>query len=132
MNADGSGDARFVAEMSQPFFQIQQCDDPDGAVRVTLIGEVDTVVADQLTARIEQLKRPDRRVRLDLSQPGFMDCSGVGALISILTDARRSGWELEVDRRVSPSVARIIALAGVASVLWPAQHTADRVPPLTN
>jgi anti-anti-sigma factor len=127
-NADGSGNERVVADMSQPFFQIQQRDDPDGALRVTLIGEIDTVAADQLTARLKQLTHPDRPVRLDLSQPGFMDCSGVGAIINILTDARRAGWELDVDRRVSPSVAWIIALAGVASVLWPVQDAADACP----
>jgi anti-anti-sigma factor len=120
MDADVSGDRRSVTEMGQPCFEIRQRDDPDGALRVTLIGEIDTVVADQLTARLEQLEQPDRRVRLDLSQPGFMDCSGVGAIINAVTHARRAGWELDVDRRLSPSVARIIALAGVASVLWPA------------
>jgi anti-anti-sigma factor len=125
MNADASGSRRSASEMGEPFFEIQQRDDPDGALRVTLIGEIDTVVADQLTTRLEQLKRPDRRVRLDLSQPGFMDCSGVGAIINALTHARRAGWELDVDRRLSPSVARIIALAGVASVLWPSEAAAD-------
>lgn len=110
--------------MCLPCFEIRQRDDPDGTLRVTLMGEIDIAVTDLLTARLGQLKRSERRVRLDLSQPRFIDCSGVGAIMAALTDARRAGWQLDVDRRVSPSVARIIGLAGIAADLWPAEAVA--------
>jgi anti-anti-sigma factor len=106
-----------TAAMCEPFFEIQQRDDPDGSLRLTLIGEIDMAVTDQLTARLGELQRSARRVRLDLSQPRFIDCSGLGVIITALTEARRAGCELDIDRRVSPSVARIFALAGVGSIL---------------
>jgi anti-anti-sigma factor len=114
-----------TAEMCKPLFEIQQRYDPDGALRVILVGEIDIAVVDRLTTRLEQLNRSARRVRLDLSQPRFIDCRGIGAIIDAVTEARRAGYELEVARRVSPSVARIIALTGVAANLWPAEAAAD-------
>jgi anti-anti-sigma factor len=118
-----------TAERCGSFFAIREADDPDGALRVTLLGEIDMAVTDQLTTRLGQLTQSARRVRLDLSQPEFIDCSGLGAIITALTQARRAGCALSVDRRVSPTVARIIILAGVASDLWPAAAVAaDRVP----
>jgi anti-anti-sigma factor len=110
----------------RPFFEIRQHTDADGALRLTLIGEIDLAVADQLAAQLGQLTGPGRRVRLDLSQPQFIDCRGVGAIMTALMDARRGGWDLDVDRCVSPPVARIIALAGIAPDLWPAEGGAGR------
>jgi anti-anti-sigma factor len=122
MNATSRAtDSPAKTTLGRPFFEIRQHIDPDGAVRLALIGEIDSAVAHQLTARLGQLKGSEPRVRLDLSQPEFIDCRGVGAIISALRDARRAGWKLDVGRRVSPAVARIIALAGIASDLWPAE-----------
>jgi hypothetical protein len=67
MNVGVSGNGRFAPEKCEPLEEIQQRDDPDGALRVTLIGDIDIAVADQLTARLRQLQRSERRVRLDLS-----------------------------------------------------------------
>jgi anti-anti-sigma factor len=132
MNATSRAtDSPATTTLGRPFFDIRQHTDPDGTVRLTLIGEIDIAVAHQLTAQLGQLKDSEPRVRLDLSQPQFIDCRGVGAIISALRDARRAGWKLDVDRRVSPAVARIIALAGIASDLWPAEAGAGHAPLLT-
>src|ERR1700745_803762 len=106
--------------MSQPFFEIRQHTDADGALRLTLIGEVDLAVADQLAAQLGQLTGPARGERQGVAEPEFIDCSGVGAIMSALVEARRGGWELDVDRCVSPKVARGIALAGHAPAHGPA------------
>jgi anti-anti-sigma factor len=106
-------------------FEIRQRDDPDGALRVTLIGEIDVAVADELKTHLRRLQGSPWPVRLDLSQPRFIDCGGIGAILDALEDARRAGGQLDVDRRVSQSVARIVALLGIASDLWPdARQTA--------
>src|ERR1700752_5241830 len=101
--------------MCHPVFEIRQRRDADGALRVTLIGELDLAVKDCLMDQLDQLRHAKRRVRLDLSQLDFIDCSGVGGILAALADARRSRWDLQVDPLVSPSVGRITALEELAS-----------------
>ncbi len=103
----------------RPLFEINERDDVDGALRLTLIGELDLSVRDRLRAQLDELRRGRRRVRLDLSELEFVDCSGIGAILNALADARRNRWELEVDRLVSPIAARVISLGRLASELWP-------------
>jgi anti-sigma B factor antagonist len=108
-------------------FTMQQQIDTDGAVRLTLLGNLDLAVAQTLTDRLGELCKAGRHVRLDLSQLAFIDSSGVGALLLALTDARWNAWPLEVDRHVSPSVERAARIVGIARVLWPrdpaSEHT---------
>ncbi len=112
-------------EVSLSMLELSERQDADGAVRLTLIGELDLSVTDRLRGRLDQLGRSQRRVRLDLSQLDFIDCSGVRAILNALTDARGKQRALEVDRRVSPNVSRVISLVHIASDLWPADALAD-------
>jgi anti-anti-sigma factor len=91
----------------------------DGTVCLILLGDLDLGVAGKLSNRLSELKATGRRVRLDLSQLGFIDSSGIGALLPALTDARWNGWSLEVDRRVSPSVEKAARILRIAEVFWP-------------
>jgi stage II sporulation protein AA (anti-sigma F factor antagonist) len=91
----------------------------DGTLGVTLLGDLDLTVAEKLSARLEELKAAGAPVRLDLSQLGFIDSSGIQALLVALTDARWTGWQLDVAPEVSPSVARAAQIVGIAQVLWP-------------
>ena len=84
-----------------------------------MIGELDIAVADGVEERLRQLSAAGRRTRLDLSQLDFIDSSGVRAIVLGLKEARRSGHELEVDRRISPTVARMIEIMGIGPQLWP-------------
>ena len=93
--------------------------DADAATRVTLVGELDIAVADGVEERLRQLSAAGRRTRLDLSQLDFIDSSGVRAIVLGLKEARRAGHELEVDRRISPTVARMIEIMGIGPQLWP-------------
>jgi anti-sigma B factor antagonist len=96
--------------------------DPDGAQRLTLLGEVDIAVADELARALERLERVRTRAVLDLSELRFIDLCGLDAILAALRRARRTGWELEVDPRVSRSVERIIDLAGVGAIVWSSVH----------
>jgi anti-anti-sigma factor len=96
--------------------------DPDGAQRLTLLGEVDIAVADQLARQLERLERLRTHAVLDLSELRFIDLCGLDAILAALRKARRTGWELEVDPRVSRSVERIIDFAGVSAIVWPSAH----------
>jgi anti-anti-sigma factor len=94
--------------------------DPDGAVRLTLLGEVDIAVTPGLEHELQELEHARLRARLDLSELGFIDLGGLDAILAALDRARRTGWELEVEPCVNPTVARIVGLTGVDPILWPA------------
>jgi anti-sigma B factor antagonist len=100
-------------------FDITERFDEDGALRLALHGELDITVADALTERLDELKQRMAFVRLDLAELGFMDSSGLRAVILALADSRQDGWRLEIADEVSAPVARLIDIAGVRSRFWP-------------
>jgi anti-anti-sigma factor len=101
--------------------EIGESEDADGALRLALGGELDLSVSDRLSARLDDLRRAHRHVRLDLSALEFIDCGGVAVILGALADSRNNAWALEVDRRVSPVAARVIALAELDAALWPGE-----------
>jgi anti-anti-sigma factor len=103
-----------------PLFGVRQRHDADGAVRMTLVGELDLSAADGLRARLDELGRGKRRVRLDLSELEFIDCSGIRTILDAMAAGRREGHAVEVDRSVSPIVERIVSLGAIGGDLWPA------------
>jgi anti-anti-sigma factor len=106
-----------------PHFGVRQRHDADGVVRVTLVGELDLSATDGLRARLDEVQQAKRRVRLDLSELEFIDCTGIRAILDAMARARREGSALEVDRLVSPIVGRVVSLGSVAGELWPAEAT---------
>ena len=102
--------------------ECRQRTDRDGAVRVTLLGEVDVAVADELVRRLRDLTDAGAAVRLDLSELGFIDMAGLSAILAAMAEARRRGSRLEIDPDVSPQAARTITLAGVSRALWPGRR----------
>ncbi|HEY6522317.1 MAG TPA: STAS domain-containing protein [Solirubrobacteraceae bacterium] len=104
-----------------PLFGVRQRHDADGAVRMTLTGELDLSATDGLRARLDEVQRSERRVRLDLSELEFIDCSGIRTILDAMAEARRDGCGFEVDRSVSPMVRRIVSLGAIAAELWPAE-----------
>ncbi|HUA03642.1 MAG TPA: STAS domain-containing protein [Solirubrobacteraceae bacterium] len=108
----------YPVEPSSSFRMDEQFDD-DGALRLVLYGELDLAVAAALRERLEVLKSHGEHVRVDLARLGFMDSSGLRELIVAIGDARRDGWQFEIDRPVSTPVRRVIDLAGVDSYFWP-------------
>jgi anti-anti-sigma factor len=107
-------------------FEMRESTDLDGALRLTLTGGLDIVVADRLTDRLLVLRGSGTPVRIDLSELEFIDCSGMEALIDELASARRSRRSLEVDRPVSAPVKRVITFMDVASDLWPPEAKVPR------
>lgn len=94
--------------------------DADGAVRLTLVGELDIAVAGALQDRLRQHADAGQAVRLDLSELEFIDSSGVQAVVLSVRDARQQGKSLEVDPRLSATTRRMIEIMGIGSQLWPA------------
>jgi anti-anti-sigma factor len=114
-----------VERVGRPF-EMRESTDLDGALRLNLLGGLDIVVTDRLTARLQTLRSTARPIRIDLSELEFIDCSGLEAIIDELAAARRLGHSLEVDRPVSAPVKRVITFMDASAVLWPPD--ADRLP----
>jgi anti-sigma B factor antagonist len=106
-------------------FSVRQRHDADGAVRLTLTGELDLSATDGLRARLDEIQRAERRVRLDLSELEFIDCSGIRAILDAMRQAHWAGCAFEVDRSVSPIVGKIVSLGSVAGELWPTEGAED-------
>jgi anti-anti-sigma factor len=87
---------------------------------MTLTGELDLSATGRFRARLDEVQRAQRRVRLDLSELEFIDCSGIRAILDAMAEARREGQSFEVDRSVSPIVGRIVSLGAIGGDLWPA------------
>jgi anti-anti-sigma factor len=100
-------------------FELRERLDADATLRLTVLGDLDIAAVDTLTERLHELHATDHPVRIDLSRLGFIDSSGVQALIVALAEARSDGWQLEVAREVSHSVARAAQIVGIARALWP-------------
>lgn len=100
-------------------FTVREALDPDGTVRLTLVGDLDLAAADVLGARLAEPKTTGRPTRLDVPQLAFIDSAGIQALLVALTDARWDGWPLEVAPELSPSVQRAAEIVGIAQVLRP-------------
>lgn len=102
--------------------------DVDGTVRLGLVGDLDMSVAHTLPKRLEEIKTTGHSVRLDLSRLRFIDSSGVQALLVAVTDARWTGWQLDVAPEISPAVARAAEIVGIAAVLWPPDRPPRVIP----
>lgn len=109
-------------------FSIRETVDPDQALRLTLVGDLDLTAAETLSPRLADIKATGRRTRLDLSRLEFIDSAGIQALLLALTDARWDGWQLEIAPELSPSVQRAAEIVGIAQVLWPHDPGHGRAP----
>jgi anti-sigma B factor antagonist len=101
-----------------PRFWITESEEPDGASRLTLFGELDLTCAEELDERIQELRRQGKAVRLDLSELSFIDSSGIRVVTRARLDSDKAGWAFEVDPHVSPVVKRPLELLGLGDVLW--------------
>jgi anti-anti-sigma factor len=99
-------------------FQIEQHRELDGGVRLTLLGELDMSVAGDLQSRLDELKATHATVRLDLSRLTFIDSTGIRIVTLARLEANRNGWQLEVERDVSPAIRRPLELLGLDQILW--------------
>jgi anti-anti-sigma factor len=85
----------------------------DGAVVVRVDGEVDTATAPALEARLRQVIVDGvTSVELDLTAVGFIDSSGLRALIVARQLADGVGCALGIEA-TSPAVARILDVTGL-------------------
>jgi anti-sigma B factor antagonist len=97
--------------------QIDVTEPRAGVAVLRLDGRLDMVSAPQLRTAITEVVDAGRsRVVADLAAVGFMDSSGLGALIAGLKKARQEGGDLRVTG-VTQQVATVLALTNLDRVL---------------
>lgn len=86
-------------------------------VTVHLHGDADLAVVDALLATFARARSVDgvRRIVVDLSDVGFMDSSGLGALVAGFRFAHQDGIAFDVADPTEP-VRSLLAMTGVASL----------------
>lgn len=116
-----------MIEIDHPIWtqlQLVESRDPDGVLRIALVGELDLAVAGRLSSRLDQLADGWTRARLDLSRLEFMDLSGVRALMRAVQHRNQHREQLiEIGRDTTRIVRRVIDLVGAGPVLWPTNHS---------
>jgi anti-sigma B factor antagonist len=92
--------------------------DPDGTVRLAVVGEIDMATVDPLTDAIISIVRGQspRRLLVDFAQVGFLDSCGVSALVAAWHLAGTSQVDFAVIN-CRPNVLRVLELTGMAKAL---------------
>jgi anti-anti-sigma factor len=90
-------------------FQIQESSSGQW-LRLTLTGELDRFSTPILEDRLAPLRVARSPVRLNLSQLGFIDSTGIHLLIQTIGDARMKGWDFALDQDISKPVLRLLKL----------------------
>lgn len=83
-----------------------------GVTVITVGGELDLVTAGELEDFVCRARRPGDQVVLDLAGVGFLDCSGLRALLRVHQDVLSDGGasRLAAPERIA---GRVLAITGV-------------------
>ncbi len=89
----------------------------DGAAVAEIVGNVDTVTADDLLTAL-QAAVADGHAQLvgDMSGVGYTSSAGLRALLGAMKEARRSGGDLRL-AAVGDKVLKVLQLSGFTSIL---------------
>jgi anti-sigma B factor antagonist len=88
----------------------------NGVVCLRPEGELDVATLEGLQARLDELGRRHKTVRLDLSGLTFLASAGLGVLIDACAHARADGRRLTFYHG-RPEIERVLRLSGVDRVL---------------
>ena len=98
---------------NRPLVEIKPSADTSGTATVRVAGDVDISSSEQLREALEtSLAEPCRELALDLSSVGFMDSSGLHALVEG-TQAFRAGGGVVSIHRPSKAVVRLLEITGL-------------------
>jgi len=88
---------------------------PDGATRLAIAGELDLATAPALHDAVAGLLAAGEPLNLviDLADVSFLDSSGLGALLQVRAEVLAAGGRLTL-AGVAPGPRRVIAIAGLA------------------
>lgn len=106
------GDAR-------SYFQMAESLDESGVLCLSLIGELDLAVADELAVRLGQLQERGLEVRLDLTRLDFIDSTGLRELMCALDPPGADGPRVTIGTEMTRAVRRVVDLVGVGPCFRP-------------
>ncbi|HSO97988.1 MAG TPA: STAS domain-containing protein [Solirubrobacteraceae bacterium] len=116
---DSIGIEMTSAADGESHFQMTESFDEAGVLWLSLIGELDLSVADDLATRLQQLHEQGLEVRLDLTQLEFIDSTGIRELMCALDSSRRAGSRLTVGTDMTTAVRRVVEAVGAGSYFRP-------------
>lgn len=99
-----------------PWFSYARFHEPDGSVRVLLLGELDLLVAERACAMLRRVQDETPAVTCDLGDVWFADLHGLRVLIEAAAYATLTGRRFTL-ANCPPIVARVLRLLEVADGL---------------
>lgn len=118
-----------TSEQQEPF-RLEEHPEAADATRVALFGELDLAAVPVLKARLSDLSRSSRPIRLDLSGLQFIDSTGLRELLAAVSGYRSDGRAISVEGPLTRQVSRLIELSGAGPLLWPGGEPAHNGGPL--
>jgi stage II sporulation protein AA (anti-sigma F factor antagonist) len=94
-------------------FRIEQRPRDDGAVVVSVFGDLDLATCPQLSEALDALAVQKRAAVLELTGVAFMDSTGLNLLIQATRESRRDGWSFAIRPELPDGVARLFELTGM-------------------
>ena len=90
----------------------------DPALELSVTGELDMNTVELLARHVDQsLADGPRALRLDLTELGFMDSSGLRFLIDLYDRSRQEDWELSIVRPRSEAATMVLRATGADTAL---------------
>lgn len=100
--------------------QLTIAQEPHGDWTVLIVrGELDLHSQSVLRAQLDGIDPTARQVALDMSEVGFVDSSGLGAIVGALQQLRERGGDLSLIAPDDAPLTRMLSLTGLDQVLTP-------------
>src|SRR5580704_11323078 len=99
----------------------------EDATVVRCTGRLTAETSPHLKTEVKALLPNKRRLILDLSELGYMDSSGLGALVALYISAKGAKCELQL-LNLSPRIRELLSLANVLSVFEECGRAGTRCP----
>ena len=89
-------------------------------------GKLTTEVAAEFKQEVKALIPQTKRIVLDLNEVGFIDSSGLGAIIGVYVTAKKAPCELQLIN-LSKKVRELLGMTNMLSVFESASHYGTRI-----
>jgi len=91
--------------------------DSGGFENVVLKGDCDLYAAPAFAKAMQsRISAGAKKLRLDLTEVGYLDSTGVGAIIRILQEAKRSGCEIRF-RGIEGSPRKVLKMSNILAIM---------------
>jgi anti-sigma B factor antagonist len=96
---------------------IMSAPDSGGFENIVLKGDCDLYAAPAFAKAIQsRICEGAKKLRIDLTGVGYLDSTGVGAIIRILQEAKRSGCEIRF-RGIEGSPRKVLKMSNILAIM---------------